>query len=133
MNSIIIKGRLVRSPELKFIQGKNGETSVCSFTVAVNRRFGEETDFFECQAWGKTGEFVNKFFDKGQEILVAGEMQCQPYEAKDGTKRYPWKLKADQVEFCGSKKDNADNSTSLPDAPEGFEDAGKIDDDDIPF
>lgn len=132
MNQITIKGRLTRTPELKYVQGKNAETAVCSFNVAVNRRFGEETDFFDCQAWGKTGEFVNKFFIKGQEILVAGEMQCQKYKDKDGNNRYPWKVKADQIEFCGSKKDgNVEESDSS--IPNGFEDAGKIDDDDLPF
>lgn len=129
MNQIVIKGRLTRSPELKTIQGKNGDMSVCSFSVAVNRRFGEEADFFDCQAWGKTGEFVNKFFNKGQEILICGEMQCHPYENKDGQKRYPWRLNASQIEFCGSKKDN-DNSNMSP-LPNGIEEVD--DDDDIPF
>ncbi len=131
MNSLIIKGRLTRSPELKTIQGSKGETNVCNISVAVNRRFGEETDFFDCQAWGKTAEFINKFFVKGQEILVSGEMQCHPYENKEGKKVYSWRVKADQVEFCGSKKDNAVSGES--NIPEGFEYAGKIDDEDIPF
>ncbi|WP_027399834.1 single-stranded DNA-binding protein [Anaerovorax odorimutans] len=128
MNQIVIKGRLTRSPELKTIQGKNGETSVCSFSVAVNRRFGEETDFFDCQAWGKAGEFVNKNFQKGQEILISGEMQCHPYENKEGKKVYPWRIKTDQIEFCGSKKDNA--NSDAPPLPEGIE---EVDDDDLPF
>lgn len=132
MNYITIKGRLTRSPELKDVQGKNGTTNVCNFTVAVNRRFGEETDFFDCQAWGKAGEFVNKFFIKGQEILASGEMQCHPYEHKDGKKVYPWRLKTDQVEFCGGKKDNAVGE-SIPNVPEGFEPVSSLEDDDIPF
>lgn len=130
MNHIVIKGRLTRSPELKDVNGKNGSTSICSFSVAVNRRFGEETDFFDCQAWGKTAELVNKFFQKGQEILVQGEMQCNPYENKEGKKVYPWRLKADQIEFCGSKKDNAGSQAN--DAPEGFTPLDE-DDENVPF
>lgn len=129
MNQIVIKGRLVRNPELKEVQVKDGAKSVCNFDVAVNRRFGEETDFFRCQAWAKTAEFVNKFFQKGQEVLLYGGMQSKKYKDKDGNDRIGWQINCEQVEFCGSKKDNQDaNQAGIPD---GFIPAD--DDDDIPF
>lgn len=126
MNNIVIKGRLTRDPKLDFVKVKGEEKAVCKFDVAVNRRFGEDTDFFNCQVWGKTAEFVDKFFKKGQEILVAGSMQCRKWQDNEGKNRYNWELNVDQVEFCGSKKDNAQ---ATPAIPEGFEEL----DDDIPF
>lgn len=125
MNNIIIHGRLGRDPELKTFNGKNGETFVCGFVVAVDRRYGEETDWFECEIFGKRAEVINKFFKKGSEIVVSGEMQCRPYEAKDGTKRYPWKLLVSDFDFCGGGKKNNE------DVPDGF--IGAVDDEDIPF
>lgn len=126
MNQIIVKGRLVRDPESKTIATRKGDMAVCDFTVATDRMYGEGADFFNCQAWGKTGEIVEKFFFKGKEILVSGSMECDPYENKEGKKVYPWRLKVGRVEFCGSKKDDPVQSK----APEGFT---EVDDDDIPF
>lgn len=104
MNAIIIKGRLTRDPEMRNTQtGK----SVTNFSVAVNRRFQKDkADFFNVTAWEKTGEFVNKYFRKGQEIAVQGEMQSRDYTDHDGNKRNAWDLIASNVEFCGSKADN---------------------------
>lgn len=127
MNTILIKGRLSHSPELKEVEVKGEKRAVCHFDVAVNRRFGDEADFFKCQVWGKTAEFVKKFFEKGQEILVQGEMSCRKWQDNDGNNRYAWELSADRVEFCGSKKDN-----SKPDVPEGFTEI-EDDDENIPF
>lgn len=129
MNNIVIKGRLCHSPELKTVTVKGENKAVCNIDVAVNRRFGEETDFFQCQAWGKTAEFINKFFNKGQEILIGGSMQCRKWQDKDGGNRYSWELAIEQVEFCGSKKDNA-GSSSAPGVPDGFE---EMTEDDVPF
>ena len=65
MNSINIFGRLVRDPELKAYTNAKGETSsLCNFSVAVNRKFGEETDFFNCTVFGKRAEVINKFLRK---------------------------------------------------------------------
>lgn len=108
MNSISIKGRLTRDPETRNTQtGK----SVTNFSVAVNRRFQKDkADFFNVTAWEKTGEFVNKYFRKGQEIIVQGEMESRDYTDSDGNKRNVWDLIASNVEFCGSKADNQGNS-----------------------
>lgn len=115
MNQIVIKGRIVHTPELKKIP--SGET-VCNFSVAVDRRFkskGEKvTDFFDCVAWRNTGDFVAKYFGKGQEILLHGEMQSRQYTARDGSKRRAWEINVDDVDFCGSKQDNAAPTYSVP-------------------
>jgi len=128
MNQIIIHGRLTRDPETKTVSVKNETTTVCKFSVAVDRTFGEGADFFNCQAWGKTGEIVDKFFNKGKEIIVSGSMECNPFDGKDGKKVYPWQLNVARIEFCGSKKDSAGAAPNLPDGIELAED-----DDDIPF
>lgn len=134
MNSQIIKGRLSHNPELKSVDVKGESKSVCSFDVAVDKNFGEGVDFFKCQIWGKRAEFVDKFFSKGQEILVQGSHESRQYKDKDGNNRIAWELKAERVEFCGSKKDNAAaSSTSATNGvPEGFI-PQPDDDDDIPF
>lgn len=117
MNQIIIKGRIVHTPELKSTQ--SGET-VCNFSVAVDRRFkskGEKvTDFFDCVAWRNTGDFVARYFGKGQEILLRGEMQSRQYTARDGSNRRAWEINVDEVDFCGSKQDNG-AQTQMAQAP----------------
>ena len=93
MNNTCIHGRLVRDPEMKsYTTSKGDPGSLTKFTVAVDRGFGEETDFFDCVCYGKLAEVIHKHFSKGREIVVSGEMQCYKYEAKDGTNRYPWSL-----------------------------------------
>lgn len=108
MNSIHIKGRLTRDPESR---STTSGKSVTSFSVAVNRRFQrDKADFFNVVAWEKTGEFVEKYFHKGQEIVVEGEMQNREYTDRDGNKRIAWELIAGNVEFCGNKSDSTDNA-----------------------
>lgn len=126
MNIIAIHGRLVRKPEIKTYNRDVKEGSVSTFTVAVDKDFGDGADFFECVIFGKRAEVIEKFFDKGSEIALTGAMHCEPYEAKDGTKRYPWRLTVSSFDFCGSKK-NGDSNTPSP--ADGFTDSL----DDIPF
>ena len=131
MNLIVLKGRLIADPEVKKV-GAN-QTTVCEFCVATDRRFEKDkTDFINCQAWGNTGEFIGKYFAKGKEIALVGELHIDKYE-KDGENRYLTRVKVDNVEFCGSKNDNDSNSGKLNSspAPADFE---EIDDDDsLPF
>lgn len=104
MNLCIIKGRLTAGPES---HKSNNGTTYCNFTVAANRRFKrDETDFINCTAFGKQGEFIGKYFSKGSEILCNGELHIDKYQ-KDGENRTSAKLIVDNAEFCGSKKDNA--------------------------
>ena len=119
MNKVILKGRLTANPELKTT---TTDITVCDFSVAVNRRFNkEQTDFINCQAWRQTAEFINKYFTKGQEILVIGELHIEKWD-KDGETRYSTRVVVDEVDFCGSKESNnnqkdtdtnTDNSTEF--------------------
>lgn len=105
MNKIIIKGRLVRDPEMK--TSASG-VEICKFTVAVDRRMQKDkekvTDFFDCTAFGNTGAAISKYITKGREILVEGRMESSKTE-KDGVKRTWWGVTVDTFEFCGSKGD----------------------------
>lgn len=110
MNNIIIKGRLTADPE---IRTTSSGVSVCSFDVAVNRRFDKETaDFFRCNAWRQAAETIARYFTKGKEILIRGEMQSRKWVSDDGQNRISWEIVVDQFEFCGSKGEIIGASTS---------------------
>lgn len=101
LNRIIIMGRLTADPELR--QTQNG-TAVSTFTVAVDRDFGEkQTDFISCVAWRQTGEFVSKYFHKGSMIAVSGRLESRKWEDRDGNKRTSWEVQCESVYF-GEKK-----------------------------
>ena len=130
LNKVILGGRLTADAELK--QTPQG-VSVTTFSIAVNRRGKDaQTDFINCQAWRQTAEFISKYFTKGQEILVIGELHVDKYD-KDGETRYSTRVVVDEVEFCGSKSENkaqTENNANTK-VPEGFEIVD--DDDDLPF
>lgn len=138
MNDITLKGRLVHTPDTKFF---NGDKSVCNFTIAVNRSFKRDgqpdADFFDCKAFGKTGEFVDKYFKKGQEILLKGEMQRRDWEDKEGNKRHNWECVVAKVEFCGSKTDTGNavqNTTQQSSGTQEFYPMDEsVEDADLPF
>lgn len=88
-------GRLTRNPELKFTQNQK---AVATFTLAVDRGFGEETDFFNCQAWGKTAENVSKYLTKGSQCQVIGEVHIDKY-LKEGRNQYYTKINVNKVKF----------------------------------
>ena len=131
MNKVILKGRLTATPELKTTAT---DIYVTDFSVAVNRRFNkEQTDFINCQAWRQTAEFITKYFTKGQEILVVGELHIEKWD-KDGETRYSTRVVVDEVDFCGSKE----NNKSQKDIDTNTEDFAKftpVEDltDDLPF
>ena len=113
MNKAILKGRLVKDPELRYT---TNDTPVATFTLAVGRKEKDKADFINCVAWGKTGEFVSKYFVKGQEMLSVGRIQVRDYE-KDGKKVYVTEVIVEEVEFCGSKNNNVEiNYTSEEDS-----------------
>lgn len=102
LNRIDIIGRMTRDPELR---RTNSGKAVASFTVAVDRDFGEkETDFIDCVAWGNTAEFISKYFTKGGMIVVSGRLQIRSWNDKDGNKRRTAEVVADNVYFGESKK-----------------------------
>ena len=129
MNKVILKGRLTAIPELKRTAT---DIYVTDFSIAVNRRFNkEQTDFINCQAWRQTAEFISKYFTKGQEILVIGELHIEKWD-KDGETRYITRVVVDEVEFCGSKADNkAQTNDAEMEIPDGFEVSDNSDD--LPF
>lgn len=102
MNKIMLIGRLVKAPELKYTQ--NG-TAVATFTLAVDRKFSKEkeADFISCVAWQKTAEFIAQWFGKGQQMALEGRLQVRTYEDNDGKKHWVTEVIAEGVEFCGSK------------------------------
>lgn len=123
MNKVMLKGRLTADPELRRTAS---DLAVVNFTIAVNRRFDrEKTDFITCEAWRQTAEFVDKYFTKGKEVAVVGELHIDKTK-KDGETRYFTKVSVDEVEFCGSKGDDA--KTEKPSVDVQFDDA-----EDLPF
>lgn len=121
MNKIVIIGRLTRDPELK---STNAGTSVCNFSVAVDRTYRDKegnrpTDFFDISVFGATAEFVAKYFKKGSSIAVSGAMESRKFVDKDGNNRIAWSLHADKVNFCGSKSEN-NGGSQKPSIDEGY-------------
>ena len=106
MNSIALVGRLTKDPE---VRRGNEDLCIARYTLAVDRR-GEGTDFLPCIAFGRGGEFAEKYLKKGMKIAVTGRLQSGSYE-KDGRKIYTYDVVVDNHEFCESKK------TSIDDVP----------------
>lgn len=131
INNVVIMGRVCETPTLKTT---SSGLSVTSFTVAVDRRFqkqGEEkqTDFLNVVAWRQAADFVCKYFNKGDMIAVQGELQTRRYEDKDGNKRTATEIIADNVSFCGGKKESAQAAAQTGESYDDY--AGN--DDDLPF
>ena len=110
MNNVCLVGRLTRDPETRITP--NGLV-VTRFSVAVDRRFkrdGEQTaDFINCVSFGKTAEFVEKYFGKGQRIGLTGRIQTGSYTNKEGKKVYTTDVVAEDVEFVESKRQDEQN------------------------
>lgn len=110
LNHIVIMGRLTRDPELRRTQSG---LAVAGFTLAVDRDYSgkdggeKEVDFIDCVAWRNTGEFVSKYFTKGQMAVVSGRLQIRGYTDKDGQKRRVAEVVADSVYFSGKKENGA--------------------------
>lgn len=107
MNKVILMGRLTRDPEVRYTTNTNA--LVCSFSLAVNRRFKSEgqpdADFINIVSWGKTAEFCSKYFTKGQQVGIIGRMQTRNYDDKDGKKVYVTEVVAEEAYFADSKRD----------------------------
>lgn len=129
LNHIVIMGRLGRDPELRRTQSG---VAVVTFTVAVDRDFKDKvtgqraTDWITCVAWRSTAEFVEKYFAKGSQVLVAGRLQMRDWTDKDGNKRISAEVQAENVYFAGAKTEGGQRE--LPEF-EVMDD----DDPDLPF
>lgn len=123
MNKIILMGRLTKDPEVRYTQGENS-IAIASFSLAVNRKFkkeGEpEADFFNCTAFGRLGEFVEKYLKQGAKILLAGRVQNNNYTNKEGQKVYGVQIMADEIEFAESKKQDAAEENAPLVTKDGF-------------
>lgn len=130
MNFIAIHGRLVRDPEMRRTQSG---VAVTTITVAVDRAYSgdgeKQADFFDCVFWRQGAEFVSKYFTKGKEIIVTGEMQSRKWQDKEGNNRISWEIQNAHAEFCGGKGENTQQEK------QNVSDYSAVDDssEDIPF
>ena len=136
MNRVVLCGRLVRDPDVKYSTGEKA-TCVARFTLACDRKYkkdGEQNaDFISCLAFGKTGEFVEKYLTKGTKIMLEGRWQTGSYTNKEGQKVYTNECVVDGMEFSESKKAAAE--TTPPAAPDDFMSGmgDELTDDELPF
>jgi single-strand DNA-binding protein len=112
MNKVILMGRLTRDPEVRYSQGAN-PMAIARFSVAVDRRFkreGEpEADFFNCTAFGKQAEFIERYLHKGTKVVVTGRIQNDNYTNKDGQMVYSVRIMVEEIEFAESKNASSQN------------------------
>ena len=106
MNKIILLGRIVRDPEIRYTQGQNA-MAIGKFSLAVNRKYKRENepeaDFFNCTSFGKQAEFVEKYLKKGSKVLISGRVQNDNYTNKEGQKVYSVQIMVEEIEFAESK------------------------------
>lgn len=130
MNLVVIAGRLTKDPDVRYSQG-DSTMAIGKYTLAVDRKGKDAgTDFINIVAFGKNGEFAEKYLRKGTKILVTGRIQTGSYTNKDGNKVYTTDVVAEEQEFCESKK----AEESAP-AAAGFEGINFeiSDDEELPF
>ncbi|MBQ0111859.1 MAG: single-stranded DNA-binding protein [Bacteroidales bacterium] len=115
MNKVQLVGRLVRDAEVRYTSG-DSPMAIARWTVACDRRIkkdGEQNaDFIQCIAFGKTAEFIERYFFKGNKIGIVGRIQTGSYENKDGQKVYTTEVLAEEVEFVESKNNSASNDSA---------------------
>jgi len=141
MNKFIGCGRMVRDAETRYSQGEN-PMAVTKFTLAIDRRIkkqGEQdADFISCVAFGKTAEFIEKYFSKGMKMIVEGRVNTGKYQNKDGQTVYTTDIAIENVEFAESKRDDSGQGGSSRPAPssavgDGFMNLVDGSTDDLPF
>lgn len=127
MNRVILIGRVTKDIEVRY-----GESAYCRFSLAVDRR-GEGVDFLNCVAFGKTAEFIGKYFSKGQRMALEGRIQTGSYTNRDGKKVSTCDIVVDSVEFT-EKKSSESNTEDVPQTKaEEFVSADALDDYGLPF
>ena len=118
MNKVILMGRLTRDAEVRYSQGENS-TAIARFSLAVDRRFrrdGDEqtADFINCVAFGRQGEFAEKYFRKGTKVLITGRIQTGSYTNREGQKVYTTEVVVEDQEFAESKASSDSYAASHP-------------------
>lgn len=149
MNRVILMGRLTREPDVRYSQSANGSMAVARYTLAVDRRRSrteggnEQTaDFISCVAFGRAGEFAEKYLHQGTKLVVSGRIQTGSYTNKDGQKVYTTDVVVDEQEFAESKSSAASSEAAYtPSRPQPSAEAGDgfmnipdgVDDEGLPF
>lgn len=151
MNKVILMGRLTRDPEVRYSQGEQS-TAVARYTLAVDRRYSrnnggdnqQTADFIGCVAFGRSGEFAEKYFRKGMKVAITGRIQTGSYTNRDGQKVYTTDVVVEEQEFAESKNAsaayNANNGGFAPEerpmpgaAGDGFMNIPDGIDEELPF
>ena len=148
MNKVILMGRLTREPDVRYSQGADGSLAVVRYTLAVDRRRArtndsndQTADFISCVAFGKSGEFAEKYFHQGTKVVITGRIQTGSYTNKDGQKVYTTYVVVEDQEFAESKATADTNGSYTPTrsnpttpAGEGFMNIPDgVDDEGLPF
>lgn len=118
MNKVILLGNVCKDPELKYTSSNK---PVVTFSLAINREFGEGTDFFTLQAWNNTAEFISKYFRKGSRLAIVGRLQNRTWQDNEGKNHNVTEIIVENVDFAEKKE--KENVTPIED----------IGDDDLPF
>ena len=141
MNKVILMGRITRDPEVRYAQN-DSSMAIARYTMAVDRRGSrnsqnEQTaDFINCVAFGKAGEFAEKYFRKGTKIAIVGRIQTGNYTNKDGVKIYTTDIVVEEQEFAESKQNTSSNtnySTTPSSVGNGFMNIPDGIDEELPF
>ena len=137
MNKVIIIGRFTRDPEIKYTTGESA-TATARFSLAVNRRFKNkegnyDADFINCVAFGKTAEFIEKYFTKGMAIGITGRIQTGSYTNKEGQKVYTTDVVVEETEFVESKNKGTSDNVPNNNANSNSDFEETISDDEMPF
>jgi len=150
MNKVILMGRLTKDPEVRYSQSSD-PIAVARYSLAVNKRFKREgepdADFINCVAFGKSGEFAEKYYKKGQLVSIVGRLQVRNWDDQNGQKHWTTEVIVEEQHFAESKSsfeaNRANASASAPqynsappssNAPDGFSAMSEgVDDDDLPF
>ena len=112
MNKVVLVGRLTKDPEIK---NTSSQVQFCNFTVAVDRRFKDQSgqrqaDFINCVAWRQTASFISSYFHKGSKIGVVGSLQSRSFDDQNGQKRYVTEVVVDEAEFVESSSNGRQGS-----------------------
>lgn len=134
MNKIQLVGRLTKDPEIRYT---DGGSSIARFNIAVDRRFktdnGPTADFIPCVAFGKTAEFIEKYFNKGSRIGLCGRLQSGKYDTNNTETRYTLDCIVEEVEFVESKSNQTEQPNSSKASSDGFVNIPDGIDEELPF
>ena len=146
MNKVILMGRLTREPDVRYSQNADGSMAVARYTLAVDRRRGrnsdneQSADFISCVAFGRSGEFAEKYLHQGTKIVVTGRIQTDSYTNKDSQRVYTTDVVVEEQEFAESKNNagqdsgfSGGNSSSQMTAGDGFMNIPDGIDEELPF